>query len=164
MLGEPSSPFLRGRIEEAGDNSDCRNKYGDYIGFGFQTCFRRLFVIVVRRGVFLGCPLPPVERGLGGIACRKSGGTVRDGHLPVFERGAEGCEDCLSPVAGVSVKWPVFMSFFFCGGRLTLSGEVRLFGDDARSGQLIAIVPGCELSAWVRAEVRRKAGRPRPNG
>ena len=28
----------------------------------------------------------------------------------------------------------------------TLSGEVRLFGDDARSDQLIAIVPGCELS------------------
>ena len=32
-----------------------------------------------------------------GNACRKSAGTVRDGCL-YFERGAEGCEDCLSPV------------------------------------------------------------------
>ena len=48
------------------DNSDCRNKYGDYIGFGFQTCFPRLFVIV-RRGRVLGCPflLPPCGKGLG---------------------------------------------------------------------------------------------------
>ena len=45
----------------------------------------------------------------------------------------------------------------------TLSGEVRLFGDDARSDQLIAIVPGCELSRRDSALrfVEKQVGRVR---
>lgn len=55
------------------------------------------------------------------------------------------------------------MSFFFCGGRLDAIGEVRLFGDDARSDQLIAIVPGCELSRRDSALrfVEKQVGRVR---
>ena len=66
MLGEPSSRSLFADDRGSGGIIPIGNKYGDYIGFGFQTCFPRLFVIV-RRGRVLGCPflLPPCGKGLG---------------------------------------------------------------------------------------------------
>lgn len=97
-----------------------------------------------------------------GNACRKSAGTVRDGclYLSVERRVVKTV--CRLFCRGFGKMARVY-ELLLLRRSLDAIGEVRLFGDDARSDQLIAIVPGCELSRRDSALrfVEKQVGRVR---